>query len=287
MGASPREKQILKAVLKYIEVTQGVHYTLKTRPEEDPTELGTYDFLCSSDLDNQPDLAIEITTFMESSDRKAYDKAISGISRELVKRLEGKLPGTFCLQIVGPTKCVTGVIRKGSTGWRIKEKPVKYRDLEHKKTEFVTELEKEILESSQDLMLGEQCLIYKPVLCDLIKISNEGNSIEVQMDYYEPNMPRNFGNGGFKDYLNRTLKEILKKKNKQLKIPKDMGKITVLVLSIDENDPLANVYGTSENLQSALNSQPKENRKYIDQIMLESKGKIEILDINLISKISN
>ena len=31
-------------------------------------------------LNNQPNLAVEITTFMESSDRKAYDKAISEIT---------------------------------------------------------------------------------------------------------------------------------------------------------------------------------------------------------------
>ena len=63
MAASPQEKQILHAVLQYIETTQRIYYTLKTRPEEDPRESGTYDFLCTCDLNNQPNLVTEITTF--------------------------------------------------------------------------------------------------------------------------------------------------------------------------------------------------------------------------------
>ena len=269
MAASPQEKQILQAVLQYIETTQGICYTLKTRPEEDPMEPGTYDFLCTSGLNNQPDLAVEITTFMESSDRKAYDKAISEIADDLMKRLEYKLPGTFVLEIVGPLKCFTKPWRK---------KPVRYCELKHKKSEFVDQLEKAILEFGQELRPGEERIIHQPILCGLTKHSNKGSLIEIWPDYVDPNMPQDFSN--YKPYLDRTLKEILKKKNKQLKIPKNMGKLTVLVLSIDMDDPLACLFGTTEKLRLVLRSQPQESWKYIDQIILERKGKVEMLDVN-------
>lgn len=66
--------------MQSIETTQRIYYTLKTRLEEDPRESGTYDFLCTCDLNNQPNLVTEITTFMENSDLKPYDKAISEIT---------------------------------------------------------------------------------------------------------------------------------------------------------------------------------------------------------------
>ena len=269
------EKQVLEIVLRYYEQTQGVKYFLKTRPEKNQSDPETYDFLCISDSQNEPELAVEITRFMESNRRKAYDESISGVTQDLLSRLKGKLPGTFHLEIAGPTKCI--VISKSG---KPKKKLVRYKDLTQRRVQIVNELEREILEAVQDqnMEVGERWMILQPIECDLIKVKDQGSSLEVVwMDYYDPDMPRDFGKGGFQTYLKRSLKETLASKNKQLRKAKIAGKFTVLVLSVEIDDPMAYFYATVNNLQKVISLLPKQSWEFIDLILLERSGEIAVI----------
>ncbi|GEM_PF-3241233 len=269
------EKQVLEAVLRYYEQTRGVKYSPRTRPEKDQSEPGTYDFLCASDLQDEPELAVEITRFMESSGRRAYDKSISGVARDLRSRVDGKLPGTFHLEIVGPTKR-TAISGSGM----LEEEPLRYKDLKRRRVEIVNELEREILEAvrDQDIMPEQRWMIPQPIECDLIKVKDQGSSLEVVwMDYYDPDMPRNFGRGGFQAYLKRSLEKILVHKNEQLREAKTAGKLTVLVLSVEVDDPLAQFYASVDNLRAVLSRQSKQSWGFIDLILWEREGEIAVV----------
>ncbi|MFA5240611.1 MAG: hypothetical protein WC476_13015 [Phycisphaerae bacterium] len=276
--ANQQERDAISALLYYIKTEQGIKYSIKTRPEENPSEKGTYDFLCSSDTKNYPEMSVEIVTLLESRFRKSFDKSIQGVAEGLVNRLKGKLLGTFELQIVGPSKRAK-IVSKGSKCLKIEEKTVKYKELQHKYVEFVRRIGHAILEAVEDegMEVGEQHMIFEPLLCDLIMTSDKGSEITVRWDYYDPDMPKNFGNGGFLAYLNRSLSRVLTDKNEQLRIAKGTGRITALVLSIDPTDPLALVYGTVDNIRRTLDNQPKEIWKYIDQIFLMRKKNIKLL----------
>jgi hypothetical protein len=133
------------------------------------------------------------------------------------------------------------------------------------------------ISQTEDFLPGERQMILKPISSDLLKVDNAGNSLTVWMDYFDPDMPSNFGDSGYQMYLTRTTKRILRKKNEQLQIAKATGKSTVLVINADLDDPVANTYGTAENLRITFSRQPQESWSNIDQIFLRRKESIALI----------
>jgi hypothetical protein len=162
----------------------------------------------------------------------------------------------------------------------LEEEPLRYKDLKRRRVEIVNELEREILEAvrDQDIMPEQRWMIPQPIECDLIKVKDQGSSLEVVwMDYYDPDMPRNFGRGGFQAYLKRSLEKILVHKNEQLREAKTAGKLTVLVLSVEVDDPLAQFYASVDNLRAVLSRQSKQSWGFIDLILWEREGEIAVV----------
>lgn len=228
-----QESETLYLLLGHLRKNHELNYVLKIRPEEDKSEPGTYDFLCIDESSENSDLAVEITTFMESSCRKAFDRAIGEIASKLVAKLSGRLPGEFELQIPGPARKDTVALNESDNLFISSEK-VRYGYIGKKKVKFVDDLANRIEEIAQEpyFLVGEQHMIHQPIVCDLIKRSNNGNLLTVLYDYFDPSpsMPRNMAADGFQIYMSRSTKRILEKKNRQLQAPKSLNKTTALIL---------------------------------------------------------
>ena len=271
MGDKFKEQNALNQLLEQLELAEGVGFRVKIRPEDDETEPGTYDFLCIEKPPGIRELAVEVTTLSESHDRKAFDVAVGGVAAELRRKLEGSISGTYELQIVGPSR--RAFIGSDKS---LKMANVRPKELQRSKVDIAIKLARQIRDIVDDseFLVGEQRMIPEPLLCDLIKISETGSTISILYDFYDREMPKNLGDGGFRTYLNRTVLRIFEKKNRQLREPKSAGKTTALILCIDQEDPVAEVYGSVENIRAAICAQPVENWSNIDRVFVQRSGRI-------------
>jgi hypothetical protein len=277
------ETKTLKLLLDLLQNTEGADYIVKTRPETDDGEPGTYDFLCISQSCESEGLRVEIIRFMQGHRRKAFQLAIEGVAFNLPPELRTGLPGSFDLQIVGPPVRSEIILNPSGRYLGVKKEKVSLTDLkrhrEPMRKQLAAEIREHALDPDFDFQVGDQYIIHQPFDFDLIKRSDQGHSLTVEIDYYDPDptLPRNLAGDGFRPYLDRSLKLILAKKNQQLHTAKASRWRTALIINVDMEDPVAGIYCTAQNLKTAINAQPASSWSSIDRIYVRTRDSINLI----------